>query len=286
MLGLRKAGRVAAGIGAAVALLQATAAPAGAELPYGEGFYAKVDGALAIPVVVLDDAEHVFPTGGPGSCDPGGHQPNLTGKVSEPNRIGAASMTDVVYDYAAGDVWVQDDGVICAKLSITVAGNQWLTRGKRGVLPEGLVPFNLRNVTGELEIIGYGVFAQHIPEGCSLSLKIGTLKGTISKSGPPNDAKLSAKKVHIAKASPDKCGEAYSHLLNVGFGLPAKHGSLSLDLTVHWGPDQDGGTPTTTTTTTTVDATTTTTPATTVPVTTAVPATTTTTTDDGHEHDH
>lgn len=285
MLGLRKAGRALVGIGAAVALFQATAAPAGATLPYGEGFYAKVDGALSIPVVILEDAAHVFPTGGPGACDPGGHQPNLTGKVSQPNRKGKASVTDVEYDYAAGDVWVQEDGVICGKLSITSHRGQ-LGPNRRG---GEQTPFTLKNVKAELGIIGHGVFAQHIPEGCSLSLKIGTLSGKMAEYGPPNAAKLSAEKIHIAKASPDKCGEAYSHLLNVGFGLPAKHGSLSLDLTVHWGPSQ-GGTPTTnppTTNppTTAVPTTTTPLPPTTTapPTTTTVPATTTT---DGHEHSH
>lgn len=251
MLRVRKAGRLLAGVGLALALLQATVAPAQATfpkdegLPYGEGVSAKVDGALTVPVVLGPDLEHVFPTGGAGMCDPSGTVASMTGKVGRKGMKGA-ELTDVEYAYAAGDVVIRDNGVICGKLSIASAAECVPAKKAKKCQPDGRIgkakkgrpaSFKLNDVTAELEILGYGAFAPHIPEGCSLSLEIGTLRGRISSDGPPNAATLSAKRVSIGEASADKCAPAYSHLLNVGFGLPTTNAQMELDLQVHWGSE-------------------------------------------------
>jgi hypothetical protein len=245
----RKARRLAVGAGAVVALVMATSAPAQAEPPFEQDVQAATDGALTVPAVIGPDLEHVFPTGGEGVCSPAGDLGLLSGTVSEAHGGVHGIIDPVEYVAAPGDVVVTDDGAICGVLNLDIPDGEF-------VIVSGAESgdFTLFDATATLEITGTGAFEQHIPAGCSLSLEIGTLTGTISAEGPPNIADASAEGVSIAEASADTCGDAYSHLLNVGFDLPSSGASIALDLSIDWEAeehddehDDDHGDTTTTT---------------------------------------
>lgn len=158
----------------------------------------------------------------------------FTGSFSEASGD-QATLGNIAYQAAPGDVWVEDGGAICGVLDLNASGGEIMVGSGADT-----GDFTLSGVTATLEISGTGVFEQHIPAGCTLSLDIGELTGGINSEGPPNMAELSADGVSTAEASANSCGAAYSHLLNVGFGLPASDASLAMDVTVDWEPEPPG----------------------------------------------
>lgn len=234
---VRKARRLAIGIGAAAAALAAlSVAPAEAEPPFATDVTAETDGALAAPVVLFPGEEHVFPTGGAGVCNPDGTVGTIAATVSADHGGGHGTLSAISYAAAPGDVWVEDGGAICGTLDLAVTGGEFM-------ISPGAASgtFTLTGVTATLEIAGTGVFEQHIPAGCTLSLDFGALTGTLASEGPPNNGQLSADGVSIAEASADSCGPAYSHLLNVGFGLPASDASFAMDVSLAWEAEEPPG---------------------------------------------
>lgn len=167
-------------------------------------------------------------------CNPSGEMGTLTASVSEDDGAGTGTLSSISYQSASGDVWVEDGGAICGTLGLDISGGEFM-------IGSGAASgtFTLSGMTGTLEIMGTGVFEQHIPSGCTLSLDFGSLTGTLSADGPPNSGQLSADGVSIAEASADSCGAAYSHLLNVGFGLPASDADFAVDVTVDWEADTE-----------------------------------------------
>lgn len=201
----------------------------GSGYPFGGHGEAEADGSVtvdSVPTGFGPGGPVSFPSGSEGVCNPKGTPTTLTALFGD-DHDGRILVTDVEATGQLADVVVTDDGAICGEVTLTVTNGEIRAGdGETGT-------FSLSGVTAEVEITGTGAFETHIPSGCSLSLDVGELTGSIDGDGPPNTASLSASNVSVAEA-PDSCGN-YGQLLDVGFALPSTSAEIELDLSIDWG---------------------------------------------------
>lgn len=230
--GPRTRGLVVIVMGLVVPLIAAGPASAqeapGGGFPFGGEVEAELEGSLTMSARAtgFGPAGHVvFPVGGEGVCNPAGAPTVVTGSTSEDQGDGHAVLSSMEFTSEPADVLVTDDGAICASLFLT----SW-DEGEIDVDEDGTGFFNVRIANGRLDIDGTGVFADIIPEGCSLHVFVGDLQGSINGGTPPGPGGEYSPSVTVGGTN--TCS-AYGLLLRVALGLPTSAARVTLD-TTNW----------------------------------------------------